>query len=458
VQSKALKLQLIVQGEEQQVLDGQSKICNWLYNHLLDKANQLREQYRETQNKEALIVYTKRGLRNQVPQLKQQNQFLKSVHSSPLKNVALRLSSSIQACQKGKKKQRPDSPNWPGFRSWKKSWFSLLYDEPTKGFKVNGNLLRLSLGVDKEGKRLSLSLVIKDSHLLKNRDIRNLRIIKENGLYFAVFTVRIKLPDKKPVKRIIALDPNHKNMAYGVDTEGNGIEIARPGFIKSYDRRIDELKAKRDRCSKSSKQINGRDIPSNRYQKYDRTLGKALRKRREQTKTFCYTLSNSLCASYDYIAIGNYTPHGGGINRKMRRAMNNRSLIGRFKEILKWTAEKSGKSYLEFDEKGTTRTCHHCGYIVEGGLSPSVREWDCPGCKIHHLRDENAAHNGLEKTIAEIKKSKTSVLQVPGSGLAFVKKQWAWCVFPSGIQEIPRGKDCNTIASSKKLNQKRGSF
>jgi hypothetical protein len=47
---------------------------------------------------------------------------------------------------------------------------------------------------------------------------------------------------------------------------------------------------------------------------------------------------------------------GGGISRGMRRAMNNQSLIGRFKETLAWVAVRSGKIYGEWDEDGSTRT------------------------------------------------------------------------------------------------------
>jgi putative transposase len=90
------------------------------------------------------------------------------------------------------------------------------------------------------------------------------------------------------------------------------------------------------------------------------------------------------------IGIGDYAPQGGGITTGMRRAMNNRSLLGRFKEVVSWVAERSGKIYTEYEEKGTTRTCHipEYGYVVEGGLSPDKREWICPKCGTFHNRDE----------------------------------------------------------------------
>jgi len=205
----------------------------------------------------------------------------------------------------------------------------------------------------------------------------------QSGVYSAVFTVERELPEAKPIKKVIALDPNHKNLAYGVGTDGRAIEIESPWWLKKYDKRIDELKSKRDRCQKRSRLVavlddDGNETgkqrwePSKRWKKLDATLQRALAKRRDQTKTFLYTVANGLMREYDMVAIGDYTPQGGGITIAMRRAMNNRSLIGRFKQIVSWCAAKSGKFYCEYTEEGTKRTCHKTGYRVEGGIPPSV--------------------------------------------------------------------------------------
>ena len=93
-------------------------------------------------------------------------------------------------------------------------------------------------------------------------------------------------------------------------------------------------------------------------------------------------------------------PHGSGITCKMRRSMNNQSLNGRFKHVLAWVALRSGKAYLQWEEGGSTRTCHDCGYVVAEGMPVEKREWDCPNvnCSSPHIRDENAARNGLTRT------------------------------------------------------------
>jgi putative transposase len=456
---KSIKLPLEGTIQSFLSLDGQSKICNWLYNHLLEKANILKTSFIQSgDSKLAKTIYTERGLRDLIPSLKEENPFLRSVHSSPLKNAALRLSSSIQAHQKAKKGKRKGISGWPRFRSWSVNWFSLLYDEPNKGFKISGDQLILSLGAD-EGKRHSLQFKIMDAHLLKGCQVRNLRIVREGNVYFAVFTVQIEIPEKKSVKRIIALDPNHKNFLYGVDMRGKAIEVASPRWLKAYDKRIDELKSKRDRCLRKAKKgavtdMKGKPtgkeyyLPSRRYQKYQKTLEKALHKRREQTKTFMFTLAHRLCRDYDCIGIGDYVPNGQGITTAMRRAMNNRSLIGRFKEILFWTAQKSGKTSIEYEEKGTTRTCYDCGYVVEEGLSPSIREWKCPACQAKHVRDENAAQNGLKKILRDLQlKGEDLASLVPCSGLVSILERWAWRVLPSGIKTILRGQEQQVFAA-----------
>ena len=131
-------------------------------------------------------------------------------------------------------------------------------------------------------------------------------------------------------------------------------------------------------------------------------------------------MANRPYRDYDAVGVGDYVPHGGGITRKMRRAMNNRSLNRRFKQVLAWVALRSGKAYVEWAEGGSTRTCHDCGYVVSEGIPVAVREWDCPGpdCGSHHIRDENAARNGLTRTL--------KTLALPCSGRREVTSRGAW--------------------------------
>jgi putative transposase len=424
----AVKIPLLVGKQEAAILDSQSRIANWLYNELLERANDLRTQYRGRQDKEVgRALYTERGLRDLIPGIKERHPFLKTVYSSPLKNAALRLSQAIRAYQDGKHGRRAKAVNWPRFRSWKRSWFSLQYEEPWKGYHLEGRSLTLSLGQDAAGKQLRLTLTLAQAlpHWVNDDHVRQCRIVKEGSLYSVIFTVERRLPNGKPLHNVVALDPNHKNFCYTVGTDGKVAEIHNPYFLKSLDKRIDQLKAKRDRCKKKAKQITRPDgstfwLPSRRWRSLNTRLQEVYRKRREQTQVYLYTIANRLYHDYDAVGIGDYVPHGGGITRKMRRSMYSQSLNRRFKRVLCWVALRSGKRYLEWEEGGSTRTCHDCGYVVAEGIPPEVREWDCPGpeCSSHHIRDENAARNGLTRTL--------KALELPCSGRREVSSRRAW--------------------------------
>lgn len=457
-----LKMQLFVDPASREVLDGQSRMCNWLYNHLLETTNVLKEKFKETKDPViGKVIYSKRGLRNLVPKIKTEHPFLKCVHSSPLKNTALRLTDAIEKHQKMKKSKHV---GWPKFRSWKAGWFSLLYDEPNKGFFIQDGTLTISLGRGQDKTTRSLSVRLDDASVVRDKKIRNLRINKEFDRYYAIFTLEKTLPELKPTRTLLALDPNHKNLSYGVDTEGQALEIAAPLWLKIFDKRIDELKAKRDRCKKISQSRPVLDalsnptgkkytIPSKRWNCYQRALQRTYQKRREQTKAFLFTTANRLYKLYDGIAIGDYIPHGQGITPSMRRGMNNRSLIGRFKQTLSWVAQKSGKVFLEFEEKGTTRTCSTCLFIKEDGIPLSQRQWQCPCCNTVHIRDENAAQNGLRKVLRNFaEKSEVLTSQVSCSDLD-IKQRWAWCVKPSGVEITSRGNYSDYIAAPGNLNE-----
>lgn len=144
------KVALVVPQDDARSLDGQSKICNWLKNHLKDEVERRLKLLADApkpagdQPPSELVqtllqtIYTTQGVRNLVPQLKDQFPFLKSVHSSPLKNIALRVADTIDRFQKSKKKQGKASSHsqWLTYSSWKCDWTSIEYEEPNKGWSM----------------------------------------------------------------------------------------------------------------------------------------------------------------------------------------------------------------------------------------------------------------------------------------------------------------------------------
>jgi putative transposase len=99
---------------------------------------------------------------------------------------------------------------------------------------LDGRRLTLSLGRDEGGKQLKLTLTLVEAvpHWVNHDHIRQCRIVKEGHLYFVIFTVERNLPNGHPLSptKVVALDPNHKNFAYAVDSHGKATEIHTPIF------------------------------------------------------------------------------------------------------------------------------------------------------------------------------------------------------------------------------------
>lgn len=79
----------------------------------------------------------------------------------------------------------------------------------------------------------------------------------------------------------------------------------------------------------------------------------------------------------------------------------------RFITMLEYKAKwHDGKRVIRVDPKFTSQTCYDCGFVMgtEGTekLGLNVREWTCPKCHVHHLRDKNAARNILKRGLDSI--------------------------------------------------------
>ena len=396
------KIRLVVSKEDSLLLDGQSKLCNWLYNHLFEMVES------DYKNGNKLRLLDNYNLRDQVPMVKEKYPFLKKVYASPLKNTALRLKDAYDRFfDKTLDNQKPH------YRSWKKKWFSLLYDDPKNGFKLlDEHTLQISFGKltteeHKEAKkkdkkaqkqiRMVFSL-IEPLNLRQYEKIKTLRITKDLDSYYAIFTVEdleeIKQEEKKS---FIVFDPNHKNLAVGIGSDGKSYELtALKSILKYWDKRIDDIKSKRDKCEKHSKLVvtpfTDYWKPSNRWKRLNHTLEKAYLKQREQMKLVLFRYAHFFSRKYDEILIGDYTPTIDVAKYdNMHRAMLNQTPIGQFRKTLNWVQSKNGKHYEKIDERDTTKTCCVCGH--EEKKDPSIRTFTCVNCGTTLSRDINSAVN-----------------------------------------------------------------
>ena len=401
--------------EDQGFLDSQSRMANKLANLLIQE---IRDTYwllnhgyglgwlnEERESQLLRSIHNAYEFRNKVVEIKKKHPFFTKAHSSVLKNVALDVHQSLVNKREGRAKRIK-------FKSWKRQWTSLEYEEKGKGWKILENPgrqsdLRISFGKGANGKQMSITVGLEGNpHSLGKA--RSCRIVKDAGKYYAIFGFKRKPKAAKVPrhhKKLAYLDPNIKNFAYGLDLEGNAFEIANP--CKSLEKRIDKLKSKRDRCQKQTPVwideagldgvVRTSFRSSRRYFKLEQAVNRLQDKLREKRKHFIYSVINQLFSRYDEVVVGDYVPEAcdHGMGPAMNRALNNRAMHGSFKAALLHGAKKRGKRAAVQDERGSTRTCHACLKVVEEGIHPKIRVWRCRGCQVVHLRDENSDQNGL---------------------------------------------------------------
>jgi putative transposase len=414
------KIQLNLTEEQEKLLSSQSKICNWLYNKFLEIEQ---TAYKISGNYLGYFNHNR-----SFSAFKNENPFLKVVHSQVLKETLRRLHKAYEKFfadnKKGHKTGRPS------FRSWKRKWMSLVYpagagislSNPSDPSLRSGQDLKITFGKDAEGKQLHIIVLLREP--LKSNSFGQVVITKEeNGNYYACFALEVKDPKEKeilveravalPRLKVIAIDPNHTNSFVGFDGE-NAIELARCYVQKNLDKAIDYIKSRRDKCKKKSKAVRKEDgslkywKPSRRWKQFNRVLNKLYAKRREQMKLFAYTIAHWLERHYDKVLYGDYTPWASGL-KNTHRSMLSQGYVGYLRRIVKWVFSKNGKVAEEVREYKSTCRCHCCGNEIL--MPPEKRCFVCSReeCNASLPRDVNSAinlynwHHSSEKKIPDAK-------------------------------------------------------
>ena len=79
---------------------------------------------------------------------------------------------------------------------------------------------------------------------------------------------------------------------------------------------------------------------------------------------------------------------------------------GQFLMFVKYKMEREGKIFIKADRwLPSSQICSKCGHRNTAVKDLKIRAWDCPVCKTHHDRDDNAVDNLILYAEQELQKA-----------------------------------------------------
>jgi putative transposase len=116
-------------------------------------------------------------------------------------------------------------------------------------------------------------------------------------------------------------------------------------------------------------------------------------------RDFLHKLSTKLIHENQVIAVETLAVRNMLRNRTLAKSIADAGWAELLRQ-LQYKAQWYGRTLVGIDRWfPSSKRCSGCGHTVSK-LPLSVREWTCPGCGIHHDRDENAARNVLAAGLA----------------------------------------------------------
>ena len=202
----------------------------------------------------------------------------------------------------------------------------------------------------------------------------------------------------------IGIDLNTENFL----TTSEGKVIDNPRYYRMIKGRLAKAQRTLSRRERRAKKEKRSLRDSKNYQKQRRLVAKIHDKIRNQRNNFLNVNSTRLINNHDLIVAENLKSKNMLKNHALALSISDigwRSFI----QKLAYKADLYQRTFIVVHPKNTTQTCHNCGFIMGSGntkkLTLKDREWTCPACQTHHIRDVNAAKNILSKGLKQLEKA-----------------------------------------------------
>jgi putative transposase len=202
---------------------------------------------------------------------------------------------------------------------------------------------------------------------------------------------------------IVAFDLGIKTLATGYTDQGRFYRIGGFKGYRYYNKQLDQIRSKRDKCKKKSRRyLHLSNI-------YKRVAEKKRRKQRDCLHKASHLIAHRLAERA--VVIGDLSQRQMVIKKqeheipkeRRKRQIRNRLVYNdwglySFVQLLEYKCLRFGKELHSIDERDTTRTCHICKHQKDMPLRK--RTYRCENCGLVMDRDENSAVNIYQRFFA----------------------------------------------------------
>ncbi|HEY4384672.1 MAG TPA: transposase [Ktedonobacteraceae bacterium] len=324
---------------------------------------------------------------------KQYDPELNQVYGKLLAEVFFRLDKGMKAFFRRVK--NGETPGFPRVRP-RHAFFTLCY--PAMYIKIEGNLLTLPTGGGgKHGPKTYPNIVatltepapIGYKEVAISRDAR--------GNYYASFPAERK-EEQCATAGVVAFDLGVKMLATGVNEQGRFSTIGGFKGARWYNRQLDKIRSKRDKCKKKSR----------RYLYLSKVYKRVSEKKRNKQRDSLHKASHLIARRMveRTIVVGDLsqrqmvTKQHQERNKHLNRAVFNEWGLYTFIQMLTYKCQLYGKDLQFLDERNTSKQCSGCGNLQAMPLWK--RTYCCVECGLVMDRDENSAVNILTRFFARL--------------------------------------------------------